>query len=133
MEPEQKGSNKHRIMVVDDEPAITYMMKTRLKQEGYDVSVARNGMECLDKIRACKPDMVLLDIMMPGMDGLEVCRRIKEDVSTSNVKVGLVSVRADSLTSESLRTHRADFGIKKPVRFRALCRSIEEHLQGRKY
>jgi DNA-binding response OmpR family regulator len=66
-----------RVLVVDDEPLIVEMLSMGLSYEGFEVSVARTGHEALDQARACNPDVIVLDIMLPGMDGLEVCRRLR--------------------------------------------------------
>jgi DNA-binding response OmpR family regulator len=66
-----------RVLVVDDEPLIVEMLSMGLSYEGFEVSVARTGHEALDQARASNPDVIVLDIMLPGMDGLEVCRRLR--------------------------------------------------------
>lgn len=70
--------DKKKIMVVDDEPDFLKMIKIRLEVNNYEVAVCDNGAEALDKIREEKPDAVLLDILMPGLDGLEVLKRIRK-------------------------------------------------------
>jgi len=66
-----------RVLVVDDDPKITQMLRRVLTLEGYEVATAGSGAESLLQLRATEPDLVILDILMPGMDGLEVCRRIR--------------------------------------------------------
>jgi CheY-like chemotaxis protein len=66
-----------RVLVVDDEPLIVEMLTMGLTYEGFEVSVARTGYEALDVARNVRPDLVVLDIMLPGMDGVEVCRRLR--------------------------------------------------------
>src|SRR6266478_3022143 len=66
-----------RVLVVDDEPLIVEMLTMGLSYEGFEVSMARTGHEALDQARAVNPDVVVLDIMLPGMDGIEVCRRLR--------------------------------------------------------
>ncbi|NOZ76370.1 MAG: response regulator [Euryarchaeota archaeon] len=122
-----EGKDIPRVLVVDDEPTFTYMLKNRLRKEGYRVTVARNGLECLEKVKEEVPDLVLVDVMMPGMDGFEVCRRLKEGGST-NMKVALLTTKDEYLTQENLGACRADFGIKKPIRFNALFKTLEEYL-----
>ena len=67
-----------KILVVDDDANICELLRLYLTKEGYQVTVANDGEEGLEKFNAVKPDMVLLDVMMPRMDGLEVCRRIRK-------------------------------------------------------
>ncbi len=68
-----------RIAVVEDEPTIASSVAARLRSEGFDVEIARDGLEAIDLCRAYRPDLVVLDLMLPGVDGLEVCRRIQSD------------------------------------------------------
>jgi two-component system response regulator MprA len=67
-----------RILVVDDDPEITSFIKRGLAYEGYSVDIAANGLEALSKAREREPDLVILDIMMPGMDGIEVAKRLRQ-------------------------------------------------------
>lgn len=68
-----------RILVVDDDPMVATTIQRVLRPEGYEVDVAHGGPEALDRVKARRPDVVVLDVMMPGMDGLEVCRRLRTD------------------------------------------------------
>ncbi|HEX5414522.1 MAG TPA: response regulator transcription factor, partial [Chloroflexota bacterium] len=73
---------KERILVVDDDPAITTALRRALTFEGYQVETAQDGEEGLHRVRDWTPDVVILDILMPGIDGIEVCRRVREAEST---------------------------------------------------
>ena len=79
-----------KILVVDDDTNICELLRLYLTKEGYQVTTANDGEEGLDKFNQVKPDMVLLDVMMPKMDGLEVCRRIR----MSNAQVGIIMLTA---------------------------------------
>jgi two-component system response regulator MprA len=68
-----------RILVVDDDPMVATTIQRVLRPEGYEVDVAHGGPEALERVKARRPDVVVLDVMMPGMDGLEVCRRLRTD------------------------------------------------------
>jgi DNA-binding response OmpR family regulator len=70
---------RRRIAVVEDEATIASSVAARLRSEGFDVEIARDGLEAIDLCRAYRPDLVVLDLMLPGVDGLEVCRRIQRD------------------------------------------------------
>jgi len=70
---------RRRIAVVEDEATIASSVAARLRSEGFDVEIARDGFEAIDLCRAYRPDLVVLDLMLPGVDGLEVCRRIQSD------------------------------------------------------
>jgi len=87
-----------RVLVVDDDRVIQQLLEVNLQLEGYDVvATASDGAEALEKITELKPDLVILDIMMPKMDGLEVCRRLRENADTAKIPVILLSARAQDL------------------------------------
>lgn len=79
-------------MIVDDEPNILALEKAVLESEGFEVIEAISGQECLDKIKEAKPDLILLDMMMPGMSGRETCEKIRADSETSDQKIVFVTV-----------------------------------------
>lgn len=84
-----------RILAVDDEPSIVKLVSATLSARGYDVVVAHNGEEALDKVRLEKPDLIVLDIMMPRMDGREVRRRLQADPATSAIPIVFLSAVGD--------------------------------------
>src|SRR5450759_4865329 len=84
-----------RILCVDDEPVNLSLLEAMLSPQGYEVVSAVNGTEALEKIRAEQIDICLLDVMMPGMDGFEVCRRIKSDGLSQNIPVVMITSYAD--------------------------------------
>ena len=84
-----------RILCVDDEPFNLELLEAMLVSRGYDVALATNGQEAMEKIRSERIDICLLDVMMPGMDGFEVCRRIKVDEEHDNIPVIMITANAD--------------------------------------
>jgi CheY-like chemotaxis protein len=114
-----------RILVVDDEPNILTLTKTMLEREGHEVELAKNSAECFEKIREKRPDLILLDIMMPGDDGWEVCRKIKEDEKTSNIPVAMFTVRASEDSIEKSYECGADHHINKPFAREELLDAVE--------
>jgi CheY-like chemotaxis protein len=101
-------------MIVDDDPDVVYIYKKVLERAGHRVIDAHNGRECLKKLRQDRPCLIFLDIMMPGMDGWEVCRRIKEDQKTKDIAVIMVSVLDDKEDiKKSLEYAHADAHISK--------------------
>jgi two-component system cell cycle response regulator len=84
------------ILVADDEPINRSLIKRRLEREGYRVFIAENGREAVEMARQSLPDLVILDVMMPEMDGLEACRLIKEDVTTHDLPVIFLSARDET-------------------------------------
>lgn len=99
---------KKRIMVVDDSRSIVRAVELLLEAEGFEVIPAFNGKECLEKLEKEKPDLILLDIMMPGIDGREVCKRIKK--VNKDVKVmfltGVGVVKSSGLSALFQKFHK---------------------------
>ncbi len=92
-----------RILVVDDEVQLVEMLKMRLEAEGYEVSTASDGEEALGKAKDLKPDLIVLDIMMPKMDGFEVLRRLRADLETQHTPVVMLTAKGD--TETMFKTH----------------------------
>ena len=80
------------IMVVDDEESLIELVKAILEQENYEVIKAMSGEECLKKLKTVKPDLILLDMMMPGMSGREVCESIRQNPKTKDLKIAFLTV-----------------------------------------
>ncbi len=91
--------DKKRILVVDDEPDFALLVQGNLQKEGFDVDVAYNGVEGLEKIKQNPPDAVVLDVMMPEMDGYEVCSEIKKDDRLADIAILMLTAVADHVTS----------------------------------
>jgi CheY-like chemotaxis protein len=87
-------SRPTRILVADDDPVILRLLQVNFNLEGYEVHTATRGEEALEKAKEHLPDIILLDVMMPGVDGWEVCRRLKEDQATAAIPVIFLSARA---------------------------------------
>lgn len=104
------------IMVVDDEPDILLIIRIILQREGFGVITVANGQECMDKLEETKPDLILMDVMMPGLNGWEVCKKIKEDDKTKSMPVLMLTVRtSDDSREKSLTYAHADGHIGKPM------------------
>jgi DNA-binding response OmpR family regulator len=91
-----------KILVVDDEKHMVRLMEYNLKKQGYSVDTAFNGMDAMHKVEEKKPDLILLDIKMPVMNGFEVCVKLKENPETRNIPIIIVSVIADKEEIASL-------------------------------
>ncbi|MBU1356323.1 MAG: response regulator [Candidatus Edwardsbacteria bacterium] len=103
-----------KIMVVDDEPYIARVIKFKLEQEGYTVISANDGQSGLQKIKEEKPDMVLLDVMMPGLSGYEVCQKIREDAELAGIPVVILTAKGQERDREQGLTMGASDYITKP-------------------
>jgi len=89
-------SSPYRILVVDDEPHIVQILKFTLEREGYQVFTAENGQRAIERAREAQPHLVLLDVMMPVMDGYEVCRKMREDFKMNQIPIIMLSAKGDS-------------------------------------
>lgn len=104
-----------KILVVDDEPEALKLFGYALHRQGYEIIVAQNGQEGLALIKSQKPDLVVLDIMMPGMDGYEVCRRIRSDPETRALPVIMLTAKTETSDKLSGFEAGADDYVSKPV------------------
>ena len=86
-----------RVLIVEDEPDIRELVVHHLKRDGYQVSAASSGEEALRQVQAGPPDLVLLDLMMPAMDGLEVCRRLRQDPATAMLPIVMLTAKGDEV------------------------------------
>ena len=118
-----------KILIVEDEPGIYTFLQEGLTDEGYDTLVATDGSEALRAFADWKPDLVLLDWMLPTMDGIEVCRRIRETDVTTPV-LFLTAKDGVEDTIKGLRTGANDY-IKKPFSFEELVERIKIHFRNR--
>jgi len=103
--------NETRILVVDDEPQITRVLRRSLSSKGYEVQVAEDGEEALDVFRKWNPDIVITDLFMPRMGGLELCRRIRK---TSQVPILILSVKGEERAKVEALDTGADDYVTKP-------------------
>jgi DNA-binding response OmpR family regulator len=120
------------ILVVEDDEAISGFLALTLEQEGYDVGVASDGQQGLDMIQSRKPVAVLLDLMLPGMDGLTILKRMGENPETSTIPVAVVSAYADA--GDTRRVLDASPNVKKvfvkPVLTEDLLKSVKKMIDG---
>ena len=118
-----------RILVADDTPANVRMLETRLAREGYEVCVARDGEETLAIAREAKPDLILLDIMMPKLDGIEVCRRLKGDASLPFTPIIMVTALTDTKDVVAGLEAGGDDYLTKPMDAQALLARVKSMLR----
>jgi adenylate cyclase len=118
-----------RILIVDDEPINLDILQTRLAVHGYEILTATNGEEALAVATAQRPDLILLDVMMPKMDGIDVCRRLKADASLPFMPIILVTAKADSKDVVAGLEAGADEYLTKPVDQAALVARVKSMLR----
>jgi len=114
-----------KILVVDDDPDIVEILRYNLSLGGYDVKSAFNGKEAIKKAKIFLPEIILLDVMMPEMDGIETCSHIKEIPSLVNTRIIFLSARSEDYTQLSAFDAGADDYISKPVKPKILLKKIE--------
>src|ERR1019366_10732812 len=103
------------ILVVDDQPINVQLLRRKLEHDKLEVLTANNGLEALEQVKAHKPDLILLDLMMPDMDGIEVCERLQERSDTRSIPVIFVTARTTKESKlECLSVGAVDF-IMKPL------------------
>jgi CheY-like chemotaxis protein len=117
--------NLPKVLVVDDDPAILEICSDLLQTEGYTVSVATNGQQALEQIRMDPPHVILMDIMMPVLDGVEACRQVKANPATAEIPVVLMSARTN-LTRQSQDLASADALVAKPFDIDHLLNTIHD-------
>lgn len=120
-----------KIMVVDDEESLIELVKAILENEGYEVISAMNGEECLEKLKMVKPDLILLDMMMPGMSGREVCEKIRKNPKTKDLKIAFLTVAKFSEAGKDVlkEMNVLDY-ITKPFDNEDLVRRVKRIVEG---
>jgi two-component system, OmpR family, alkaline phosphatase synthesis response regulator PhoP len=116
-----------RVLVVDDDPVILHLIVLNLELEGHEAVTAMSGMQALELARSEQPDVLVLDVMLPGMDGFEVCRTLQHDRSTERIPVVLLSARAlHSDVQRGLEAGAVEY-VTKPFDPLDLVAIIERH------
>jgi DNA-binding response OmpR family regulator len=119
---------KRRVLIVDDEPNIVLSLDFLLRQQGYEVSVARDGEEALAAAEEQRLDLVVLDVMLPGLDGFEVCRRLRERPELADLKILLLTARGREVERVRGLEEGADAYVRKPFSTRQLMKTVAELL-----
>ncbi|MHB8571469.1 MAG: response regulator transcription factor [Candidatus Dormibacteria bacterium] len=118
------------ILVADDEPALCKVLKLRLEMEGFEVIIAEDGTSALDSLRSRRPDVAVLDVMMPGLNGLEVVSEMKRDQDLSGIPVIILSARRLDREIAGALAAGADRYIAKPFDSQELMLEIRALLAG---
>lgn len=123
-----RGQLTGRVLVVDDDPEIVTFLSTLLELEGLQASVATSANAALDQLRLAQPSLVLLDIAMPGQDGIELCKLLKQDPATKGVPIFVISARPGREVVERALAAGAEAFIRKPFENHELIERIRERL-----
>ena len=119
---------KRRVLIVDDEPNIVLSLEFLLRQQGYEVSVAHDGEAALAAAEEQRLDLVVLDVMLPGLDGFEVCRRLREHPELAGLKILLLTARGREVERVRGLEEGADAYVRKPFSTRQLMKTVAELL-----
>lgn len=119
----------NKILIVDDTETMRLYEQMLLAGQGYEVDLAEDGLDALEKVLTFKPDLVLLDIMMPNMDGIETCRRLKSDEQTKDIKVVMVTTKSEYDRVKEAFAAGCDDYITKPIDKTELLTKIKDLLK----
>ncbi|AGC76181.1 two-component system alkaline phosphatase synthesis response regulator PhoP [Nonlabens dokdonensis] len=128
MQEEMKDA-KAKILLVDDEPDILEIVSYNLKNEGYQVYTAENGEEAIKKAKKKKPDLIILDVMMPVMDGIEACEKIRKISDLEHTVITFLTARGEDYSMIAGFDAGADDYITKPVKPRVLVSKVKALLR----
>ncbi|MCK5708410.1 MAG: response regulator [Candidatus Aureabacteria bacterium] len=129
MEVEVTDKPKKKILVVDDEPDIVTGISDRLAFEGYEVITANDGQTALSIAREKNPDLIVLDIMLPKIDGFKVCRLLKFDKKKKHIPIIMLTAKTQETDIKTGKDMKADEYICKPFDQDELIKSIKKHLK----
>ena len=104
-----------KILVIEDDPATSRLVDYALRHEGYQVTTAANGLAGMRKVQEEKPDLLILDVMLPGMDGFEVCHRLRSEPDTASVLILMFSAKAQEIDKNTGLKVGADDYLPKPA------------------
>lgn len=129
MSEHMAGSLVQKVLLVDDEPDILELLRYNLEREGYSVQTALNGKDALKAARAEHPDLIVLDIMMPGMDGVEVCTQLRQQPEFKNTVITFLTARGEDYSQIAGFDAGADDYITKPVRPKVFVSKVKALLK----
>lgn len=121
----------HKILIADDEPNIVISLEFLMQQSGYEVATARDGEDAMQKIASFQPDLVLLDIMLPKLNGFEVCQRIRENSELSRIKIIMLSAKGREIEVSKGIALGADAYVTKPFSTKDLIAQVQGLLVGK--
>lgn len=120
---------RQKILLVDDEQDILELVGYNLEKEGFEIHTASNGIQAIEKAKAVIPDLILLDVMMPGMDGMETCRQLREIGQLNNVIIAFLTARNEDYSQIAGFDAGADDYIPKPIKPRVLVSRVKALLR----
>ena len=118
-----------KILLVDDEPDILEIVGYNLSSEGYQISTATNGVEAIAKAKKVKPHLIIMDVMMPEMDGIEACENIRKDTNLTNTIITFLTARGEDYSQVAGFDAGADDYITKPIKPKVLVSKVKALLR----
>lgn len=121
----KEAKSKKKILVVDDEPSVVKLIQYQLKSEGYQIFTAQDGLEALETVAEHKPDLMVLDIMMPKVDGWVVCHSVKGNLATKDIRIIILSAKTQFMAKvKGLYILQADLYMTKPFELEDLSTNV---------
>ena len=120
---------QHKILIVDDEKMLRLGLARCIEAAGFSAATAEDGLEALQLVEQERPDLIVLDVMMRGMNGLEVCRVLRSDPATRNIKIVFLSARGQEREKAEGLDAGGDFYITKPFDYRDLIKVVTQLLE----
>lgn len=120
-----------KILVVDDEPSLRFLVAASLEDEGYDILEAADGLEAHAIVQEDQPDLIILDVMMPGLTGYELCSLLKGNPNTCNILILMLTAKGQEQDRVQSQQAGADYYLRKPFSPLELIDVVESLLQGR--
>jgi two-component system alkaline phosphatase synthesis response regulator PhoP len=117
-----------KILIIEDDPAISRLVDYSLRHEGYEVIAATNGLEGIRKVHDEAPDLKILDVMLPGMDGFEICARLRSDPDTAQLLILMFSAKAQEIDKNTGLKVGADDYLPKPAAPAEIVSRVEKLL-----
>ncbi|WP_373652199.1 response regulator [Schlesneria sp. DSM 10557] len=121
--------SKQKILIIEDERALQEVLSYNLEREGFEVALASDGQDGLRRLRSFEPDLVLLDLMLPVIDGLEVCRQLRADTKTQGIRVIMLTARSEEVDEIVGFNMGADDYVTKPFKVKPLIHRIKALLR----
>lgn len=120
-----------RILIVDDEMPLVTLLSQTFRQEGYEVALAGDGIDCMNKVASFRPDVIVMDIMMPKLDGIDTTRLIRRNRAYQSTVIVALSARTDPDTIEGMRDAGANLFMRKPFVIAKLMERVRQLVAAR--
>ncbi len=117
-----------RVLIVEDEAPLVRLLVQAFRQEGFQVATAGNGIECMNKVSGFRPDVIVMDIMMPRLDGIDATRLIRRQRGLDKALIVALSARTDETTKAEMMAAGADLYMEKPFVVGQLIERVREHV-----